>query len=159
MIRSMTFADCKPIATLEAEIFDTALDCPRLFKLIESPVFFGFVDDLKETNMLCDGAPILAGYLLANIIADEAEILSVAVSSEYQNLGKGNGLLKYFFAFMAVKNVKTVVLEVAADNNAALILYHSHGFIEFGRRAAYYKRVDSRCDAVKMKLHVNEAFS
>ena len=158
MIRSMIFADCNHIATIEAQTFDTALSHHRLLALLKNPVFFGFVDDLNEANVMCDCSPVLAGYLLANIIANEAEILSIAVVANYRNFGISRSLLIHFNAFLVEKNVKTVVLEVASDNVAALTLYRSHGFSEFGRRAAYYKRSDSHCDAIKMKLHVSEAF-
>ncbi|MDC1381937.1 GNAT family N-acetyltransferase [Candidatus Puniceispirillum sp.] len=158
MIRSMSSADCNQVAMIEAQEFGTILDQHRLLALLKSPVFFGFVDDLKGTNAVFDCPTILISYLLANIIVDEAEILSIAVLADYQNLGRGNELLKHFNAFVAAKNVKTVFLEVAADNKAALTLYRSQGFSECSRRLAYYKRVDSRCDAIKMKLHVKEAF-
>jgi ribosomal-protein-alanine N-acetyltransferase len=158
MIRSMSSADCNQVAMIEAQAFGTILDQRHLLALLKNPVCFGFVDDLKRTDAAFDYTTILAGYLIANIIVDEAEILSIAVLSDYRNLGKGNDLLKYFNAFITKKNVKTIFLEVAADNKAALTLYRSQGFSECSRRWAYYKRFDSRCDAIKMKLYVKEAF-
>ena len=158
MIRSMISADCNEIATIGAQTFSTALDHNSLLALSENPFFFGFVDDVNVVDVVCDGSSIIAGYLLANIVSNEAEILSIAISADYQNFGKATGLIMYLKEFLAEKNVKTVFLEVASDNKAALALYRSSGFCEFGRRASYYKRYDSRCDAIKMKLHVNEAF-
>lgn len=158
MIRLMSSADCNQVAMIEAQAFGTILGQHRLLELLKNPVCFGFVDDLKRTGEVFDCPIILAGYLFANIIVDEAEILSIAILADYQNLGKGNDLLKYFIAFIKEKNVKTVFLEVAADNKAALTLYHSQGFSECSRRLAYYKRFDGRCDAIKMKLYVKEAF-
>ena len=63
----------------------------------------------------------------------------------------GSGLLGYFLAFIAAQDVKTVLLEVAADNVSALTLYHRHGFAEFGRRPSYYKRSGGACDAITMR--------
>ena len=154
MIRSIFYSDCNQIAKIEAKTFGTILDEHRLLALLENPFFFGFVDDLKETDVAFGRPPLLAGYLLANIVVDEAEILSIAVSPDYRNLGKGTNLLQHFNAFIAAKDVKTVFLEVAADNKEALTLYRAQGFSEFSRRLAYYKRIDNRCDAVKMKLQV-----
>ena len=82
---------------------------------------------------------------------DEAEILSIAVSADHQKCGFGKGLLGYFLAYIATQDVKTVLLEVAADNVSALTLYHRHGFVEFGRRRSYYKRSDGNCDAIMMR--------
>ena len=158
MIRPMSFTDCNQIATIEAQTFGTILDQNRLLALLKSPVFFGFVDELKETGAAFECPTIIAGYLLANIIVDEAEILSIAVLADYRNHGRGRSLLEHFNAFIIAKNVETVFLEVATDNKAALTLYRSHGFSECSRRLAYYKRFDHRCDAIKMKLHVKVAF-
>ena len=162
MIRAMRPADCDVIAAIEAQTFNTALDQGRLLTLLKMRVFFGIVDDLDDPDSLntpsipnklnnLDKPRILAGYLLATVIADEAEILSIAVSADHQKRGRGAGLLRYFLAHIATQDVKTVLLEVAADNMPALVLYHGHGFAEFGRRAAYYKRSDGDCDAIMMR--------
>lgn len=154
MIRSMSYDDCNQIAIIESDIFNTSSNHHRLLALLENPVFCGFVDDLNGTDLECGHPSILTGYLLSHVIVDEAEILSIAVSSEYQNSGKGKNLLQHFIAFIAAKDVKTICLEVAVDNKVALTLYNSHGFNEFSRRIGYYKRRGGRCDAIKMKLHV-----
>ena len=118
--------------------------------------FCGFVDYANipntayEQNNL-DMSSNLVGYLLATIILDEAEILSIAVSSDHQNCGRGEGLLGYFLAYIDAQDVKTALLEVAADNVSALTLYNRHGFAEFGRRPSYYKRSDGDCDAIMMR--------
>ena len=44
MIRRIAPADCDAIAALEARLFATALDQPRLMALQTNPVFCGFVD-------------------------------------------------------------------------------------------------------------------
>ena len=60
--------------------------------------------------------------------------MSVAVSLDHQKCGRGAGLLGHFLAYIDAQDVKTALLEVAADNVSALTLYHRHGFAEFGRR-------------------------
>ena len=154
MIRSVRAADCNQIATIESQTFDTALSHFSLLALLVNPVFCGFVDHLNEKEGIFYHPPVLAGYLLANVIANEAEILSIAVLADHRNFGKGTALLRHFLNFIATKNVKTVVLEVAADNKVALNLYRNLGFNEFGCRFAYYKRSNGYCDAISMKLHV-----
>ena len=156
MIRAIRTDDCEAIAAIEAQTFNTALDRTRLLTFMKMWAFCGFVDDANipntayERNNL-DMSSNLVGYLLATIILDEAEILSIAVSSDHQNCGRGAGLLGYFLAYIDAQDVKTALLEVAADNVSALTLYHRHGFAEFGRRPSYYKRSDGDCDAIMMR--------
>ena len=156
MIRAIRTDDCDAIAAIEARTFNTALDRGSLLTFMKMRAFCGFVDDANipntayEQNNL-DMSSNLVGYLLATIILDEAEILSIAVSSDHQNCGRGAGLLGYFFAYIDAQDVKTALLEVAADNVSALTLYNRHGFAEFGRRPSYYKRSDGDCDAIMMK--------
>ena len=156
MIRAIRTDDCDAIAAIEAQTFNTARDRGRLLTFMKMRAFCGFVDDANipntayEQNNL-DMSSNLVGYLLATIILDEAEILSIAVSSDHQKCGRGAGLLGHFLAYIDAQDVKTALLEVAADNVSALTLYHRHGFAEFGRRPSYYKRSDGDCDAIMMR--------
>jgi ribosomal protein S18 acetylase RimI-like enzyme len=130
MIRGIRKADCDAIAAIEAQTFNKALDRSRLLNFMEMGVFCGFVDDVNIPNILStpdklnrlDKPGNLVGYLLATIIIDEAEILSIAVSADKQKRGRGSRLLGYFLAYIAAQEVKTVLLEVAADNVPALTL-------------------------------------
>jgi len=156
MIRAIRTDDCEAIAAIEAQTFNTALDYRRLLTFMKMRAFCGFVDDTNILNTADkrnnkDMSGNLVGYLLSTIIMDEAEILSIAVSADHQKCGFGKGLLGYFLAYIATQDVKTVLLEVAADNVSALTLYHRHGFAEFGRRPSYYKRSDGYCDAIMMR--------
>ena len=156
MIRAIRTDDCASIAAIEAQTFNTALDRGRLLTLMKMRAFCGFVDDTNIPNSAYrqnnpDMSGNLVGYLLATIIVDEAEILSIAVSSDHQKCGRGTGLLVHFLAYIDAQDVKTALLEVAADNVSALTLYQRHGFAEFGRRASYYKRSVGDCDAIMMR--------
>ena len=156
MIRAIRTDDCDAIAAIETQTFDTAFERGSLSTFMKMRAFCGFVDDANIPNTAYEGNNLdmsskLVGYLLATIILDEAEILSIAVRLDHQKCGRGEGLLGYFLAFIATQDVKTVLLEVAADNLSALTLYHRHGFVEFGRRPSYYKRSDGNCDAIMMR--------
>ena len=159
MIRAIRAADCDAIAAIEAQTFNTALDRGRLLNFMKMRSFCGFVDDANIPNITNIGDKLnnldkpsnLTGYLLATIIVDEAEILSLAVSADHQKCGLGAGLLGHFLAYITQQDVKSVFLEVAADNVSALTLYLRHGFAEFGRRPSYFKRSDGDCDAITMR--------
>mgnify|MGYP003686866907 FL=1 len=163
MIRRITPADCDAIAALEARLFATAFDQPRLMALQTNPVFCGLVDlvpyqDQPHSTLADVLNSYLGGYLLATIIDDEAEILSIGVTPDRQRQGVGKRLLQYFFEHGASQNMTRVVLEVAEDNLSALGLYRDFGFAEFGRRTDYYKQGNQKIDAIMMKWCRAEAF-
>ena len=164
MIRRITPADCDAIAALEARLFATAFDQPRLMALQTNPVFCGFVDlapyqDQLQSTLADDLNSYLGGYLLATIIDDEAEILSIGVTPDRQRQGVGKRLLQRFFDYGASRNMAKALLEVAEDNVAALELYHDFGFAEFGLRKNYYKQGNQKIDAIMMKWCRADAFS
>jgi ribosomal-protein-alanine N-acetyltransferase len=163
MIRRITPADCDAIAALEARLFANALDQVRLMALHSNPVFCGFVDlvtdqDQPQSISVSDLAPYLNGYLLATMIVDEAEILSIGVTPDRQRQGVGKRLLQRFFEHGTSQNMTRVVLEVAENNVPALGLYRDFGFVEFGRRKGYYKQGNRKIDAIMMKCCLTEAF-
>ena len=163
MIRCITPADCDAIAALEARLFATVLDQPRLMALQTNPVFFGFVDllpdqDQPKPTFADDVNSYLGGYLLATLIDDEAEILSIGVPPDRQRQGVGKRLLQRFFDCGVSRNMAKAVLEVAEDNLPALELYRNFGFAEFGRRKDYYKQGNQKIDAIMMKWWRAEAF-
>ena len=163
MIRRITPADCDAIAALEARLFATTLDQPRLMALQTKPFFCGFVDlvpnqDQPQSTLADDLNSYLGGYLLATIIDDEAEILSIGVTPDWQRQGVGKRLLQRFFDYGASRNMAKALLEVAEDNVAALELYHDFGFAKVGRRTDYYKHGNQKIDAIMMKWCCAEAF-
>lgn len=91
------------------------------------------------------------GFALGQVIAGEAEILSIAIRPDRQGRGEGRALLAAFEAAAASRGARRIVLDVAADNTPARRLYHGAGYAEDGRRRLYYRRPDgSRSDAILM---------
>ena len=168
-IRRLIKADCDVIADLEASLFATALDQPRLHALLKNPVFYGLVTFAPKDNTpnfanvaLADKYRTrshLTGYILATIIADEAEIISIAVDPDHQGRGIAGDLLLQFMTHCRTFDVAVITLEVAADNLPALGLYRQHGFAEFGLRKGYYRHGNQKTDAIMMKCRITEAFS
>ena len=163
MIRPIALADCDAIAALEVRLFATAFDQARLMALQANPVFCGFVDlvpdqDQPQSISADNLGSYLGGYLLATMIDDEAEILSIGVTSDRQRQGVGKRLLQHFFEHGISQNLTRVVLEVAEDNVPALGLYRDFGFVKFGRRKGYYKKGNRKIDAMMMKWCRAEAF-
>lgn len=87
-------------------------------------------------------APGPAGLVLWRRIFDEAEILTIAVLPPWRRRGVGGRLLDAAMAASRAGGAKTMFLEAAADNAAALALYRARGFASAGLRKGYYGDVD-----------------
>jgi [ribosomal protein S18]-alanine N-acetyltransferase len=79
------------------------------------------------------------GFILSRIAADEAEILSVAVSPRWRGRGLARSLLVLHLRRLAGMGATAVFLEVGERNEPATRLYARAGFQEVGRRQGYYQ--------------------
>jgi len=95
------------------------------------------------------------GFILLRTVADEAEILTLAVHPKARRRGLGARLVREGVAGAAAQGATRLFLEVADDNAAALALYARAGFSEAGRRPGYYARPDGgRQDALILALNL-----
>lgn len=79
-----------------------------------------------------------AGFVLARVAADEAEILTLAVIPTARRQGHAGALLAGAMAAALLRGAGTMFLEVSDRNAAARGLYAQAGFAEAGRRRHYY---------------------
>jgi len=77
------------------------------------------------------------GFSLARTVADEAELLLLAVDPSRHRQGVGRLLLDDFMQRARTAGVKRVHLEVR-DGNAAVEMYLGAGFTRVGTRSNYY---------------------
>ncbi len=91
--------------------------------------------------------PMLAGVLLGRVMADEAEVLALAVREDLRRKGLARLLLRHWTATLPARLVH---LEVSAENVAAIALYRGIGFTDTGRRPGYYLAGSRRIDALVM---------
>lgn len=93
------------------------------------------------------------GFIVGQLAADEAEILTFGVAKEWQRLGLGRRLIDGLSRAATRGGAHKLFLEVAEDNLPALVLYSRVGFKEQGRRKAYYKRASGpAADALNLAL-------
>lgn len=118
--------DCAALARLHAACFITPRpwSAAEIASLLDSPLTFALIES--------------GGFLLGRVIADEAELLTIAVDPHHQRQGIGARLLHGFVTTAQDRGAATAFLEVAANNAAAIALYESQGFAQNGRRKAYY---------------------
>lgn len=95
-----------------------------------------------------------AGFLLARDLGGEIEILSLGVVPELRRCGIARALLDALVADARRLNIGSIVLEVAADNEAARRLYAAFAFRRVGRRPRYYCRADGVVDALILRREI-----
>ena len=92
----------------------------------------------------------ITGFSLYRTVADEAELLLIAVNPSRHRRGVGRMLLDDFLERARNDGVSRVHLEVR-DGNSAVSLYRDAGFSPVGRRRNYYHARDGqRFDAVTL---------
>jgi ribosomal-protein-alanine N-acetyltransferase len=95
-----------------------------------------------------------AGFALSRIVADEAELLLLAVSPRFRRKGIGMALVERSRAITRQRNGFRLHLEVR-HNNPAIELYSKAGFRLVGRRPGYYRGIDGQIhDALTLSCSI-----
>lgn len=99
-----------------------------------------------------DTAGALAGYAVCARVADQGEILNIAVVPHARGRGLGRELLEGMLEWFREHDVADVFLEVRRSNAAAIRLYERAGFVRRGARLGYYRKPPE--DAVVMAIRL-----
>jgi ribosomal-protein-alanine N-acetyltransferase len=89
----------------------------------------------------------VAGFLAVRKVADEAEILNLAVAPQFRRRGLARELLEGYIKGFA----GAVFLEVRESNRVARSTYQALGFKAVSRRESYYRYPPEA--AIVMKFH------
>jgi [ribosomal protein S18]-alanine N-acetyltransferase len=93
------------------------------------------------------------GFALCRTVADQAELLTIAIRPDTRGRGGGRCLLRAVINEVRARGARTLFLEVGADNPSARALYERMGFRIAGRRSGYYQRNQGPpADALTMAL-------
>jgi len=122
-------ADLEALSRLHGSCFDDRWSASYLRSLLSTPGSFAFVAGRK---------PVLAGFIVGRVAADEMEILTLAVQLERRRLGLGRALVGSAAAHAAALGARAVFLEVGKSNSTARALYTAQGFSPVGERRGYY---------------------
>jgi ribosomal-protein-alanine N-acetyltransferase len=102
--------------------------------------------------MLAEDHGKVSGFSLLRTVADEAELLLLAVAPDAQRRGIGGALIDHFIDHGRRLGIRRLHLEVR-DGNPAVAMYRAFGFKAEGRRPKYYTGLDgSQHDALTMAL-------
>ncbi len=130
--------DLRATAALAADVLPAAADAKSLRRFLEAPG-----GCLWVVPVVPEGEG-LAGFLLAQLAADELEILWMGVAASRRREAIGRRLVE---AALREEAVRVVHLEVRAGNRGARAFYRALGFEEAGVRGEYYGDGE---DAVRM---------
>jgi len=117
------------LAALHAEGFEQPWPANAFTSLLENPSRSGSL-------AIAGSAPL--GFIMIQIVPDEAEILTLTVARQYRRQGVGQRLLEWAVAAAQSASCSRVLLEVAEANQAARALYEQVGFSQIGARSGYY---------------------
>lgn len=151
LLRRALLEDLPEIITQEAKLFGTDAWSPELVvaEISHSASFY--------LVAVPDSSLEIVGYagLRADIRGGDADVQTIAVLPEHRGVGLGRLLLEALLGEARARGVGSVFLEVRADNEPALGLYGSLGFIGIDRRVGYYQ--PDGVDALVMRLELRPA--
>jgi ribosomal-protein-alanine N-acetyltransferase len=124
-----------------------------------------FIDSLAGgCTALClfDPRQELLAYAVALPGVEEAHLLNLTVAPWAQGRGHARHLLQVLLAGWTALGYDQAWLEVRTSNQRAQHLYRRFGFVEVGRRRAYYPAPSgasgsAREDAITMRLSIDGA--
>lgn len=135
-IAPLTLDDSAELEDVHMASFHQGWSTEDFRGLLSEPTVFGFL-------ARPEGAPKrLAGFVLARLVVDEAEILTIAVATASRKLGAGHGLMDAVLRHLHHERAASLFLEVDKSNVAAQALYNRLGFIKVGDRPSYYQHAD-----------------
>ena len=139
-------ADAPFIAKLHSDGFHQPWNDGEFRALLGQAPVFGFIArPVGETHNP-------AGFVLARLVAGEAEILTIAVSKSERRSGLGRKLMGEVLRVLHMQRAESLFLEVDEANVAAVGLYRKLGFREVGKRPSYYEGPNGRTNALVMRL-------
>jgi ribosomal-protein-alanine N-acetyltransferase len=123
-------ADCEDLARVHAEAFAQGWTASSIRSSLAQPGAFALV---ARAGSGCDG------FILARVVVDEAEILTLAVRPAKRRKGIGGALVGAAAEEAQMRGARAMFLEVAKTNVAARGLYERLGFAPIGERRSYYR--------------------
>ena len=118
------------VAQLEKECFCDPWSENAIASELKNPLSLWLV-------ALSDGQ--VSGYVGSQSVMGEADMMNIAVSSQYRRMGIAQELVERLVAALREKDVYSLTLEVRASNEPAKALYSKLGFQQVGRRPNYYR--------------------
>lgn len=131
------FAEIQPVLTAEFDDFWNESTLEN--ELTSANSYYIVARDQNE----------IVGFAGLKYVLDEADIMNIVTKKSKRNLGIGTKLLTELLKFAKQNNIKTLTLEVNANNLPAIHLYEKLGFKQIAERKKYYQNT---YDAIIMQI-------
>jgi len=136
--------DVEAVARMEQRVFSDPWDIDSFYSVVRSK------DDIYVVAV-CENGEIL-GYCGLWGVVGEGQVMNVCVHPEYRGLNIGRSMLNELISQGIKAGLSSFTLEARASNHAAINLYKSLGFVEYGIRGDFYSHPKE--DALVMWLEV-----
>ncbi|MDO4641482.1 MAG: ribosomal protein S18-alanine N-acetyltransferase [Neisseria sp.] len=114
--------------------------------------FASALQNRYDRILVAQEANEITAFIVWHTLFETSELHLIATTPTHRGRGIASMLMAEWFQTGIAQNVTRYYLEVRAGNTAAQALYRKHGFIETGRRRAYYSQPNgSREDALIME--------
>jgi [ribosomal protein S18]-alanine N-acetyltransferase len=141
-ITPASLTDSPSLAELHQQCWPRPWDEVTFANMISGPLTHVLVARTLESSKA------IAGFIIAQFIEPESEILMVATSPTLRRNGIGGKLLDALLDRLGQFGPPLCFLEVADNNLPAQRLYMSRGFENVGRRKAYYPPENQGSDPI-----------
>lgn len=141
--------DASALAKIHADSFYRGWSEDELRTYINQP-------QTHPTYIVCDKDRQISGFMILRLVADESELLTIAVAKRWRGKGVGEALLRAGLDDIIKSPAKSMFLEVEEGNEPAVRLYRRFGFESLNRREAYYDHgTHTRAAALVMRYNLN----
>ena len=131
-IRACTLADIESLGDWLDTTENNPWSVKAITEVLEKPHYRVLVSHSES---------VVSGLCLFTLVADECNLLYIAVNTQNRQQGIGRQLLNALIAQCQQHNISRVFLEVRESNQAAIALYGAAGFINNGMRKNYYPAI------------------
>lgn len=101
--------------------------------------------DGQESDASIEETNKISGYAIFHLMAEDSELLSIAVCDSCQQKGIGTMLLDAGLSRLDFEKGDKCFLEVREGNTKARKFYEKKGFSHFGTRKKYYSDGENAC--------------
>jgi ribosomal-protein-alanine N-acetyltransferase len=134
LLRKMELSDIGDVLNLQANLAFLDWSLEQYKKELQADSTLSFVIQKQER---------VIAFALFHLLADESELLAIAVAEEFQQTGLGKILFNAGKNELQNRGAEKLFLEVRESNEKAKKFYQNLGAVFIGTRTKYYKDGES----------------
>lgn len=134
LLRKMELSDIGDVLNLQANLAFLDWSLEQYKKELQADSTLSFVIQKQER---------VIAFALFHLLADESELLAIAVAEEFQQTGLGKILFNAGKNELQNRGAEKIFLEVRESNEKAKKFYQNLGAVFIGTRTKYYKNGES----------------